>query len=202
MGSFFISINMVGCRLKIAWGRLVWVYYNRKDYYARSSRHFRVHFVVRVCCDSVVNSVEWALLTAMGKKGNHSQWQLQRHFAPWFSKFWNGESESIDFVTTLNWLLSSQVAQNTSGFKPIYVTLFSLYPSILLGGGGGEERQAKNTTQWPGQVLDPNLPTRNWVFLTSKSWTTLLCAFWFLIIPSRVFHVSGNWRIISLLSFL
>ena len=90
MGSFFISINMVGCRLKIAWGRLVWVYYNRKDYYARSSRHFRVHFVVRVCCDSVVNSVEWALLTAMGKKGNHSQWQLQRHFAPWFSKFWNG----------------------------------------------------------------------------------------------------------------
>ena len=158
MGSFFISINMVGCRLKIAWGRLVWVYYNRKDYYARSSRHFRVHFVVRVCCDSVVNSVEWALLTAMGKKGNHSQWQLQRHFAPWFSKFWNGESESIDFVTTLNWLLSSQVAHNASGFKPIYVTLFSLYPSILLG---GEERQAKNTTQWPGQVLDPNLPTRN-----------------------------------------
>ena len=82
MGSFFISINMVGCRLKIAWGRLVWVYYNRKDYYARSSRHFRVHFVVRVCCDSVVNSVEWALLTAMGKKGNQPQWQLQRHFLP------------------------------------------------------------------------------------------------------------------------
>lgn len=82
MGSFFIAINMVGCRLKIARGRLVWVYYNRKEYYARSSRHFRVHFVVRVCCDSVVNSVEWAVLMAMGKKGNHSQWQLQRHFLP------------------------------------------------------------------------------------------------------------------------
>ena len=82
MGSFFIAINMVGCRLKIARGRLVWVYHNRKEYYARSSRHFRVHFVVRVCCDSVVNSVEWALLMTMGKKGNHSQWQLQRHFLP------------------------------------------------------------------------------------------------------------------------